>query len=159
MKEERTDKNKKGLQGNFTMEMKNMTFFEMKPFEANKRRNRYAHGISCTICENSVCINKETYEAFGKPDYVEIGFNESKRFFGIRPVGEETKYSVPVSKCNHSYMICRTVICEKIEDLLPFARKKNNLILERGNLDTESGYWLFDIDSGLIVPRGKRNVR
>ena len=154
----RTDKNKKGLQGNYTMEMKNMTFFEMKPFEANKRRNRRAHGISCTICENTVILNKETYEAFEEPDYVEVGFNEAKHFFGIRPVREETKYSVPVLNCNHSHMICRNVICEKIEDILPFNRKKNNLILERGNYDSESGYWLFDIDSGLIVQRGKRET-
>lgn len=138
------------------MEMKRMTTFDMKPFNAKPLYRKHANGLSVTVSENTVILASDTYQALNEPEYVEVGFNEEMRIFGIRKSEEGSKYAIKLAGYGNTYQIPRTIIVRKIEDILPFNRKKYNLILENGELDSESGYYLFDIDKGLIVPRKAR---
>ena len=137
------------------MEMKRMSFFDMKPFDPGEGRTREYKMFAVTVTKHTVNINTKLHVAMGEPKYVEVAFNE----FGIKPVAQETKYSIKLTShsTHHKWnAISRTAVPEKIEELLPFGRESNNLIISDGQFDEESGYWIFDIDSGLIVKRVKR---
>ena len=138
------------------MKMTNLTFFGMDQFDPNNgMRNRY-DDITITVTEQTLSIPTNTFKAIGNPEQVEIFFNDSKKFFGIRGVDGQTKFSVPCSVSNNSVSVNRTVICKKIDSLRNFDRKQNNLILRSGQFDDESKCWIFDLDAGEIIKRGKR---
>ena len=132
------------------MEMKTMSLFGITPFEAPKRRN--IQTVTVTVSDNAITIPNLAYEKFGRPQFVEVGFNDEKKFFGIRPLTEETKYAIEVNSTK-SHQISRMAIINKIHALRPWDKRIYNLVLDKGNYDNESGYWLFDLDASQEVTR------
>lgn len=140
------------------MEMKPMSLFGITPYEAPKRRN--IPTVQVTVCKHEIIIPNLAYEKFGKPQFVEVGFNEEKRFFGIKPCTVETKYAVEViGDAKSSHRISRVAIVEKIRSLRPWDARRYNLILDKGEFDEQSGYWLFDLDACQEVSCKTRNRR
>ena len=140
------------------MEIHNMSFFGITPFDAPKV-SRNGNTVSVTVCRDQIVIPSYAYMKFGKPEWVEVGFNEDKKIFAIRPVKQQTKYAIEIkgrTKKNGS-QITRKAVCDKIVSLVNFDAENQNLILNHGSLDTESGYWLFDLDGGRLVD--KRSVK
>lgn len=138
------------------MEMKTMNLFGITPFEAPKRRN--IQTVQLTVNESSITIPIKSYEKFGRPQFVEVGFNDEKKFFGLKPCPTVTKYSIEVCSTK-THQISRIAIIEKIHSLRPWDRRFYNLILDKGQFDEESGYWLFDLDICQEVLRTHRNRR
>ena len=140
------------------MEIKKKLFFDVQPFDPNGGGINRGNECSITVGEYSINIPKGTYAKIGKPRYVEVGFNDSKRIFGIKTLGDKpTKFAIEVSGRKSTFAISRTSVCKKIDGLKPFDRKVNNLILSSGELDEESGYWLWDLDEGKISARRTRS--
>lgn len=135
------------------MEIQNMTFFGIEPFDARQGGvNRNPNTVSVTVSIDQITIPNYTYQKFGFPKFVEIGFNERKNIFAIRPVEKETKYSIEVNLSGSQQIIKKTVT-NKIHDLTGWNWENTNLVLTGGNFDSESGYWLFDLDSGQTVEK------
>ena len=139
------------------MEISNMSFFGMTTFDPKTKNN--SRGITLTVCEYSINIPQSTYKAIGKPKHFEIGFNDTKHFFGLKPVQNSTKFSIPVTGAKGGPSISKASVCEKIASLKPFDRKKENLILSGGSFDKESGYWLFDLDDGYTLARIRKGAK
>ena len=133
------------------MEINAMPLFGITPFEAKKMRNDIKT-IRMTVCKDQITIPVSVYKAFGCPKYVEVGFNDEKRFFGVRPCAEPTKYSIEIGE-SYSHPISRKALNDKIESLRPHNSKNCNLLLDKGQYDSESGYWLFDLDCAVEMPR------
>ena len=138
------------------MEMKTMSLFGITPFEAPKRKN--IQSVQLTVSDQSITIPNKAFEKFGNPKYVEVGFNDEKKFFGLKPCQAETKYSIEVCSTK-VHQISRIAIIEKIQTLRPWDKRFYNLILDKGQFDEESGYWLFDLDICQEVSRTRRNRR
>lgn len=136
------------------MEMKTMSLFGIQPFEAPKRKS--VQSIQLTVSNQSITIPNKSFEKFGEPKFVEVGFNDEKKFFGIKPVQTETKFSIDVQSTT-VHQISRIAIVEKINSLRPWDMRFYNLILDKGQFDDESGYWLFDLDLAQEVTRTRRN--
>lgn len=141
------------------MEISNMSFFEITPFDPQGGQKNRANGISLTICENAINIPLQTFEVIGAPKYVEVGFNRRAHIFAVKPVAVATKISVTVTGSEHSKAIGRVDICKEIEKLRNYGRKTNNLLLNDGWFDEVSGYYMFDLDKGQIVVRSFRGKR
>ena len=139
------------------MGIKNMTFFGITPMNCESRRNR--RSLSLTVSEYEIFIPISTYRAFGEPKFVKVGYNDQNKIFGVKPLCEPSKYSIEVCGIRRtksdklSPAIARQAIIEKMTKLRKWDRQKNNLILVDGEFDEESGYWIFDIDTGIIAPR------
>lgn len=127
------------------MDMKPMSLFGIEPFEVQKRRNTST--VQMTVRPYEIIIPMPTYERFGRPQFVEVGFNEDKRFFGIKPCKTETKFSIEILTKSTSRYIARVAIVDKIHSLRPWDMNSYNLILDKGEYDAQSGYWLFDLDA------------
>lgn len=136
------------------MEMKTMNLFGITPFEAPKRKN--IQTIQLTVNASSITIPNKSYEKFGRPQFVEVGFNDEKKFFGLKPCPTETKFSIEIKETS-VHQISRMAIIEKIHSLRPWDRRFYNLILDKGNYDADSGYWFFDLDACQEVSRNRRN--
>ena len=136
------------------MEMKTMSLFGITPFEAPKRRN--IQSVQLTVNDSGITIPNRAYEKFGEPQYVEVGFNDEKRFFGIKPCPTMTKFSIEVGATS-VHQIARVAVIEKIHSLRPWDKRFYNLILDKGQFDEDSGYWLFDLDNCQEVSRKSRN--
>lgn len=133
------------------MEIQNMTFFGIEPFDV-KKINKVRENVSLTVSAGQVTITKYTFEKFGSPKFVEVGFNQQKNIFAVKPVSKETKYSIAVNNSG-SHQIIGKIITNKIRELRGWDSANNNLILKDGNFDSESGYWLFDLDGAEEVAK------
>ena len=134
------------------MEIQNMTFFGIEPFEAPKTRTSSKNpSVSVTVSKDRITIPNGTFDKFGKPAQVEVGFNDTKRFFAIKAVERPTKYSIEISGVEN-HQITRKVISDKIYTLHPWDRDNFNIVLDLGQHDEESGYWLFDLDCAKLSP-------
>ena len=138
------------------MEIKTMNLFGIEPFEAPKRRN--IQTVQLTVNDSQIMIPNIAYEKFGKPKFAEVGFNDQKKFFALKPLQTETKYSVEIGATT-IHQIARTAIVKKIYSLRPWDMRFYNLILDKGQFDEDSGYWLFDLDMCQEVSRKNRNRR
>lgn len=134
------------------MEIQNMTFFGIEPFEAPRTRSSSkTTTVTVTVSKDRITIPNLTFEKMGKPANVEVGFNDTKRFFAIKAVERPTKYSIDLmGETNHQ--ITRKAISNKIYALHPWDKENYNLILDLGQHDGESGYWLFDLDCAKLSP-------
>ena len=114
------------------MEINAMPLFGITPFEAKNMRRNKITSICMTVFrdQNQITIPKEVYETFGSPKYVEVGFNDEKKFFAVRPCEKPTKFSIELGKSN-SHPIARKVIIDKIISLHPFDGKKYSLLLQK----------------------------
>ena len=140
------------------MEISNMSFFGIEPFEAPKHRNFKPAAVRLTVSDTVIVIPVDVYKKFGSPKFAEVGFNTEKKFFAIRPTDGKSKYSIPLT-FSHGAQISSKVISDKICELHPWDRSKKNLILDHGNLDPESGYWLFDLDCAVEAERRMKKGR
>lgn len=137
------------------MEIQNMTFFGIEPFDARQGGvNRNPNTVSVTVSIDQITIPNYTYQKFGEPKHIEVGFNDSKRIFAIKPVSKETKYSIAVN-LSSSQQVIKKSITTKIHQLHEWDWAKYNIVLKDGNFDSESGYWLFDLDTAVEIE--KRN--
>lgn len=135
------------------MEISNMTFFGIKPFDASlKTSNRYPATVSVTVSYDQITIPNYTYQKFGSPKHIEVGFNDAKRIFAIKPVSKETKYSIAVN-LSSSQQVIKKSITNKIHQLHEWDWTKYNIVLQDGNFDSESGYWLFDLDTAVEIEK------
>ena len=133
-----------------------MSLFEITPFDAPGGQRKRDNKLSLTVSERSVIVPAGTWKAWGSPKFVEVGFNAKAKIFAVKPVEKPSKLSIMVMDGKHTKAIGRTRVCEQIEKLRNFGRKTNNLILVDGWFDEASGYFMFDLDKGQIVLRGRR---
>ena len=136
------------------MEMKPMPLFGITPFEAVRRKSVVS--VQITVNADGMTFNQNTYEKFGRPKFIEVGFNDEKRFFGVRPLNEPTKYSIEFVGST-SKQIFRREIVDKIKSLHPWNSDIYNLILDKGQFDENSVYWLFDLDASQEATRIRRS--
>ncbi len=130
------------------MEIQNMTFFGIEPFDASRSgNNRNPATVSVTVSFDQITIPNYTFERFGSPRFVEVGFNAQRHIFALKPVEKETKYSVEIN-LSGSQQIIRKSISDRIHELRGWDWQNSNLILKNGNYDSDTGYWLFDLDDG-----------
>lgn len=137
------------------MEIQNMTFFGIEPFDANSKCNRNPGSVSVTVSFDQITIPNYTFKKFGYPKFVEVGFNNQKNIFAIKPVDKETKYSIEVN-ISGSQQIIRKSITDRIHELRGWDWENMNLVLKNGNYDSETGYWLFDLDGGEEIEKRRR---
>lgn len=117
------------------MEIQNMTFFGIEPFDARQGGvNRNPNTVSVTVSIDQITIPNYTYQKFGEPKHIEVGFNDSKRIFAIKPVSKETKYSIAVN-LSSSQQVIKKSITTKIHQLHEWDWAKYNIVLKDGNFD------------------------